>query len=77
MTPCPKVWTIKASSWVWSLTVNALNLFRKSFEGSLCLCFTPKKVERDWWSGLVNDELFPEQFRKLVEEGYVVILGVM
>ena len=43
MIPCPKAWTIKASSWVWRFTTNAPNLFIKSFKGSPCLCFTPKR----------------------------------
>jgi len=43
MIPYPKVWTIKASFWVWNFTVNVPNLFKKFFRDSPCLCFTPKR----------------------------------
>jgi len=39
---------------------------------SLSLLY-PKKIERDWRSGLVNNELFPEQLGKQVEGGDVAI----
>jgi len=39
---------------------------------SLSLLYT-KKIEREWRSGLVNDELFPKQLEKLVEGGDVAI----
>jgi len=32
-----------------------------------------KKIERDWWWGLVNNELFSEQLREMVERGDVAI----
>ena len=41
--PRPKAFTIRASSFVWSFTTNAPNLFRKSFRGSHCYCFTSKR----------------------------------
>ena len=39
---------------------------------SLSLIYT-EEVERNCWSGLVNNELFYKQFGKLVEGGYVAI----
>jgi len=39
---------------------------------SLSLIYA-EKIERDWQLGLVENELFPEQSRKLIERGYVAI----